>query len=857
MTSSPQPSEASTFFNRDFENTYGFLTPEMLPQIDWTKKEQIELLFPAWKRAFLALGGKAASIGAGIDVSLNLKKPYYDKDLFVGTYLEIEPSKRCAVYGINGSGKTCLFEAIASGDLPGFPPHINVHHMKELESNEQADKVSVLDTVLCSHKFRRVLLACQAKLQALLETGDDKYKSAYEENLRYVEQGLSSVQSDTATKRAQQMLRVLGFDEKGEQAPLSSLSGGLRMRVALASAFFLDAQLLLLDEPTNHLDMPSVLWLENRLRAYKGAFLLVTHDRTLLENVVTSVMLIQDEKLHYFSCGFAEFEKRKKQLDKDRERMIDQYLKKNRNVDPSHHTYPRYKGYRDWLSARAERRQLMEGKFRFKAPKPLELTPGATTQAECSLIKVDGVRFSYDVEKNLPFIFDTPISYEVKMGTRVGIMGPNGAGKSTFLKLITGKLQPVEGTITINPEYKLAYFGQHSTKELKMDMSPIEFMIDSFPKANKGDLMFHLGKTSVSDTVANKRIRYLSFSQRSCVIFAKLTFNAPHLLIMDEPTNFLDLESVDSLISAATKFPGGLITVTHNRTFLGKCSKEFLSIVPGAFLEFPDMKTAERATYSFISALEEGRDIDVKNAIVQNRGGGAAHTEEEQQARRKALSAQQKAAQLKLDAKEAEQKKIEDAKADKEAKRKAKVAAQRLDWKADEKVYVNHGGQWQEAVVLQNMPSVGVRVQLTCGTMKMVNANKLKEEPPNGVKPKPAASSSAASAKPGQAGGVEMVANKVEMVVEMVANKVEIVVNKMEMVDNKMEMVANKVEIAVVVNNKDLLVLNLLVEMLMAEAVEMEMVMVVVMVVVTVAKMMVVVVLPVVLPVEVKRFVKN
>jgi len=263
-----------------------------------------------------------------------------------------------------------------------------------------------------------------------------------------------------------------------------------------------------------------------------------------------------------------------------------------------------------------------------------------------------------------------------------------------------------------------------------MEMTPIEFMVSSFPDANRCQLLLHLEKTSISATNANTAMKNLSFSQRSCVIFAKLTFVPPHLLIMDEPTNFLDLDSVDSLISATKKFSGGLIVVTHNRDFLSRCSRSFLSIVPGAFLEFADMKSAERATYSFINALEEGKAVDAKKAILQNRGGVAAHKEEDQEARRAALNAQQAAARAKLEEEEAEQRVIQAAAEDKESKRLAKVAKQRLDWQVDEKVWVNQGGKWQQATVTRNVPDVGVTVQLASGAFAMVNANKLKEEDP-------------------------------------------------------------------------------------------------------------------------------
>lgn len=212
---------------------------------------------------------------------------------------------------------------------------MHIHHMKELEHDEEFDKQTVLETVMHSHEYRNALEYAATQIQKCLETEQDDVRLAkLKQNLEWVVKEKGNVHGDYAKSNAVGMLRVLGFDEVGEQAPLSSLSGGLRMRVALACAFFINPDILLLDEPTNHLDLPSVLWLENKLRGYKGAFLLVTHDRQLLENVVTSVMLIQDLKLEYYNCDFKEFEIRKEKDDKARELKVEQFLKRNKTLDP-------------------------------------------------------------------------------------------------------------------------------------------------------------------------------------------------------------------------------------------------------------------------------------------------------------------------------------------------------------------------------------------------------------------------------------------------------------------------------------------------------------------------------------------
>jgi ATPase subunit of ABC transporter with duplicated ATPase domains len=393
------------------------------------------------------------------------------------------------------------------------------------------------------------------------------------------------------------------------------------MRVALAMAFFIDADLLLLDEPTNHLDFPSVLWLENRLRGYRSSFLMVSHDRELLNNVCTAVLLLEDKQIKYYNMGFKEFEKKKAQEDKKKFDEIEKFLQKNVNVDPSTMLGKQKHEKKLWSDRYYQHQVALAGKFTFPAPVPLSNAENLPLD-EISLINLQNLRFSYNPETG-HYIFADPIDFNVKASTRCGVMGPNGAGKSTLLKLLTHKLTPTSGTVTQHPNFTLAYFGQHSTAELDLEKTPIEFMCDQFPGETSGSLRQHLAKTSVVGTIADTRMVRLSYSQRSCVVFAKLTYVCPHLLILDEPTNFLDLESVDSLISACNKYKGALLLVSHNRDFLKKCAKQYLSVVPGSFKMYDNIKDAENGTYSFIAEMEEGGSVSGADALMKTPGGGA------------------------------------------------------------------------------------------------------------------------------------------------------------------------------------------------------------------------------------------
>jgi ATPase subunit of ABC transporter with duplicated ATPase domains len=606
-----------------------------LSTVKWTDLKSIQSTFPSWMQEKIALeDAKAKNVTNKIEIpNFTMMTPIRDKTLLKNTELCIEANKKSCVYGMNGVGKTLLFHYMATGEftpmVKDFPKHIFVYHCKELEHKENED--TVFNTIINAHPLRNALVAAESKLTALVaaET-DEETKETLEENLKYVQLQMRSIGGYNAEDKIRSMLRVLGFDAESEKRNTKDLSGGLRMRVALCMAFFIEADLLLLDEPTNHLDFPSVLWLEHRLRAYRKSFLVVTHDRELLENCTSQVLVIEDQKIQYFNVNFKQFEKLKAKQDKKKFDDIEKFLVKHRNVDFSTPMGRTKADYQAWSNKYYQKQVMLAGKFTFPKPAPLKALEqdeegNDLPESQTSLVKLNKVRFSYRPEEG-NFIFNTPISFNVQWSTRVGVLGPNGAGKSTLLKLITKKLTPTEGGVTDHPDYQLAYFGQHSTAELDMQLTANEFMQLQFPDVKAGILTNHLAKTGIVGDVSSTRMIDLTYSQRSCIIFAKLTYVPPHLLIMDEPTNFLDLDSVDALITAANKYTGALLLVSHNRNFLKKTCTHFLSIVPGKFALFDNLKEAERATYDFIAIMEAGKALDAENLVSGDaHGTGAAN----------------------------------------------------------------------------------------------------------------------------------------------------------------------------------------------------------------------------------------
>lgn len=619
---------------------------ELYAEMDWTDFDQVVATWPPHIRERVRLQ-RARKIAKDVNIEeFSLKVPFQKEYLLDMTELVIGQRQKLSLIGACNSGKSTLFRAMANQEIKGFPIHLQVHHMKEIEVS--ADAENLLDTVVHSHSYLMALRRNKVELEARINGTDGhpepsaEVKEALESNLYKVNVKLRENGNDRAEEEASKSLRVLGFDEVAQTKSINSLSGGLRMRVALCAAFFIEADILLLDEPTNHLDFPSLLWLENKLRTYRKTLIMVCHDREILNNVCNGVMQITEEKTlkYYVPSTFEAYEKKRRKEEKKFADGVEKFLRKHRNIDFSSPLAAEAAKKRKWLEKYTREMVLRAGQFTF--PPPTELVPDneqlgqELEQKDVNVIKVSNVRFSYDPE-TLPFIFDTPISIDIKMSTRMGVMGPNGAGKSTFLKLLTGRLQPVEGTITTNKNATIGYFSQHHSAEMDLKMTPSEFMMEMFPEEKIGNLKSHLAKVGITGGLTDTPMTDLSQGLRSCILFAKITYVCPNLLIMDEPTNFLDIETVDALINATNKYRGSLLLVSHSRLFLNKCADAYLSIVPGSFNVYPDLAECERATYTFIADMEEGNKVKIGAGAMAQHGankdyGGSSEVKVEKSA---------------------------------------------------------------------------------------------------------------------------------------------------------------------------------------------------------------------------------
>ena len=487
------------------------------------------------------------------------------KELFVNAELKISFGRRYGLVGPNGHGKTTLLRHMADKKALHLPLDLDV---LLCEQEVVADETPAVQVVLKSDVKR---VALEEELKKLTDSKDPD-----QDRINVIYNELNAMGADSAEAKARRILAGLGFSTPEMQdRPTKNFSGGWRMRVSLARALFLEPSILLLDEPTNHLDLNAVIWLDNYLQGWKKTVLIVSHDQSFLDNVCTDIIHLDNLKLFYYRGNYSQFKKmyiqKKKEFEKKFENQEKQLKALKKSGKSAKQAVKQITEQRSRKDGETQPQELLtkhkEYKVKFKFADPGELPP--------PILSMKNVEFRYSA--NAPLIFkevnfgiDMPSSEddaEVTSSSRIAIVGPNGVGKSTFLKLLAGELEPTKGEVERNRKARVAKFDQHSGEHLTGEESPVEYLQRLFnldyQQARKQ--LGSFGLVSHAHTIPNNQ---LSGGQKSRVALCEMALQGPHVLILDEPTNNLDLESIDALSEALNEYKGGVVVVTHDERLI-------------------------------------------------------------------------------------------------------------------------------------------------------------------------------------------------------------------------------------------------------------------------------------------------
>jgi ATP-binding cassette subfamily F protein 3 len=475
--------------------------------------------------------------------------------------------------GKNGAGKTTLLRALSEGELEGINPFVQILHV---EQEISACNESPIQVVLEADAERAGLMREE---QELLKAEDD----ASSARLSEIYERMDAIDAHSAEARAATILHGLSFTTEMMNEPTRMLSGGWRMRVALARALFVEPDVLLLDEPTNHLDLHAVLWLEQFLTTWPKTLVTVSHSRSFLNAVCTEIVHLEHQKLTYYKGDYDSFEStRAEQLKlqaKTHETQEKQKAHMQAFVDKFRYSAARAKMAQSRLKA-IERMEMVgavtiDHGFSFSFPDPEE--------AGSPYLQVVDCEFGYKAGSTL----FTDVNFSVDVDSRIALVGPNGAGKSTFVKMCLAQLEPRKGQVIRNPHVRIGHFAQHHLDLLTPQQSSLEFMRIKFPSAEEPQLRAHLGSFGLSADKALQPIYTLSGGQKSRLALAWITHTKPHMLLLDEPTNHLDIDTVDALLRALLEFKGGLLVVSHDEHFINTLCEETYVCGAGQLKKYP------------------------------------------------------------------------------------------------------------------------------------------------------------------------------------------------------------------------------------------------------------------------------
>ena len=526
----------------------------------------------------------------------NISKQYSRQLIFVDASFQLNPGEKVGLVGPNGSGKTTLFRMIVGEEAPDdgeltVPKRLTIGYFRQ--DVEEMSGRSVLDEAIAGSgrvgDLHHELEHLNRKMADPVHAGAlDQILARFGE----VQEEYEHLDGYALEAQAREVLAGLGFRAEQIDGDAGNLSGGWKMRVAMARVLLGRPDVLLMDEPTNHLDIESIIWLERFLKTQPAALLMTSHDREFMNRVVTKIAEIDSGEIVVYSGNYDFYERervvRETNLQAAFTRQQSMLAKEQRFIDrfrthaaKAAQVQSRIKAL-DKIEKVELPRRRQAVKFEFREP------PRSGDQVAV----IEDVHKQYGSQ----VIYDG-FSLILRRGERWAVMGRNGAGKTTLLKLIAGDAQPDRGSIRLGASLKMGYFAQQSLDVLDAELTVIEQLEKDFPQDTLGSLRTLAGAFQFSGEDVDKPIRALSGGERSRLAMARMLYNPPNFLVLDEPTNHLDLATKDMLVEALTQFEGTMIFVSHDRAFLRGLSTRVLElggndgdrtprVYPGSYVEY-------------------------------------------------------------------------------------------------------------------------------------------------------------------------------------------------------------------------------------------------------------------------------
>jgi len=471
---------------------------------------------------------------------------------------------KVGLVGANGIGKTSLFKLI-TGELDvdtghlALPRHLKIAHMaQEVHASQQT-------------ALNYVLEGDDAINQILTEIQEAEDAGAYN-RLASLHESLADNDGYRAKSRAEKLLTGLGFKQDHFQQPLKAFSGGWRVRLNLARTLMQRSDLLLLDEPTNHLDLDAILWLAEWIKSYEGTLLLISHDRELLDDCVTQIAFMHNQRVELYSGSYSQFELGRAERLATQRKQFTKQQKEIRHMEAFVQRF-RFKASKaKQAQSRLKALNKMTKVAEVHLDSPFNFEIQAADRISDPLLELESADLGYDH----PVL--SQINLSIRPGDRIGLLGANGAGKSTLLKTLKGELKLLAGKRILGAHLSIGYFSQHQVDDLELDLSAIEQLQKLDPLSTEAQLRNFLGGFNFRGSKAEVPVRSFSGGEKARLALALVSFSQPNLLLLDEPTNHLDMRMRQALTNAMNLFTGALIVISHDRHLLSSTVESLLMV---------------------------------------------------------------------------------------------------------------------------------------------------------------------------------------------------------------------------------------------------------------------------------------